>query len=202
MRTEASRTGVPLGWSDRNLSFVVPQRGGVESLGLVKRNAGGGNRSAVAGDARRHSAVVVDGALRVNRQTGPYAVSVHVRCRRGEETLLESEVEGTASNSAGLCRVIAKAVAAGVGRELRHSPMDARQESVMLAAEASAYLALGEAHHAVTIAEAAYALLPQDGGVALLLLRGIRESIWAHLNQYDPRIVRQDVTIALRGLSL
>src|ERR1051326_2274741 len=51
MRTEASRTGVPLGWSDRNLSFVVPQRGGVESLGLVKRNAGGGNRSAVGGDA-------------------------------------------------------------------------------------------------------------------------------------------------------
>ena len=135
-------------------------------------------------EALRASAVFVDSSFKINREKGPDVVTLQLRCRRGGSTLLETTVDGTVSNTVALCRNAAREVATKLGVKPADNSMAAQQEAAMLAAEAQvagreASVAsiendqernVAASHRAVSLAEAALAMVPDSCDYQRLLI--------------------------------
>jgi hypothetical protein len=112
-------------------------------------------------EALRASAMIVDGAYRIDRAQGTNAVIVTLRCRRNNVTTLETTVAGSATNLAGLQQILVSTIVSNVGTKADCGSMDPAAEAEMLADEASGMLA-HEPRQALSLAEAASALEPDN----------------------------------------
>lgn len=113
-------------------------------------------------EALRASAVLVDGAYKINREKGLDTISLYLRCRRNNKILLEERIEGSLNKTSELYQKTACLVVNSIGLKKDSKPMDPLIEAEMLAGEAKAYLIRREPERALPPAEAAFALVPNS----------------------------------------
>jgi len=144
-------------------------------------------------EALRASAMIVDGAYKIDRAQGANTIVVTLRCRRNNVTTLETTVAGSVTNLAGLQQSVVSVVASNIGVKAECGSMDPAAEVDMLADEASALLGKDN-KHAAQLAEAAAALLPDESRYKTLLIKAYAGWLGSTPDEF--------LTYGLRGLSV
>lgn len=121
-------------------------------------------------EALRASAMIVDGAYKIDRAQGTNTIVVTLRCRRNNVTTLKTTVTGSMTNLTGLQQTVVGIVASNVGKKADCGSMDPAAEAKMLAAEASGML-VHEPQRALSLAGAALALEPDNIDYDALVLK-------------------------------
>jgi hypothetical protein len=137
-------------------------------------------------EALRASTVFIDGAYRMEREKGPDIVSVYIRCRKQEVTLLETRIEGSVNNFAGLYQKICKAVIKNIVPKIDKKPMGPKVEAEMLINEVMFLLSKGNLKEALSLSEASLSLVPDSVEYHQLLLRVIIRILYAEKSNNKP----------------
>jgi len=145
--------------------------------------------------------VTVDGAYRLNREKGAEALTVSVRARRNGKVFWEITLEGTVNELGALCQQAMRSVVDALQLKTDCEPIDATKEAQLLAAEASRCADVNESDRALSLAEAALALQPENSRYATLVLEMLgRTKKWPDYGQTFQ--VDETVSHLRYGLSL
>jgi len=121
-------------------------------------------------ESLRAAVLLVEGDFKIEHGKELDTVSLTIRGRRGAAVKFEERVNGAAKDLDLLCREAARVITAKSGlAEVSHA-MDPTREAQLLVAEAQGCERVGEPLRAEALAEAAYALQPQNRTNAYLVL--------------------------------
>ncbi|MBT4819866.1 MAG: hypothetical protein HON70_29410, partial [Lentisphaerae bacterium] len=121
------------------------------------------------------STLLVEGSYRLDRDVAPDALTVRYRCRSNGGGVIEMTSDGRIEGLAALADAIAREVLASAGQPAGGASSGvARDEALILAAEANRCRRVGDFGIALGLAEAAVALLPNRPELDILILRILR----------------------------